>query len=238
MEQTDTALTQMGQLERVTLGERAYLKLRQLIMSGKLAPNEKLSLRSVAEALGVSIMPVREAVTRLVAEGALSLLPNRAISVPLMTRAKFEELLRIRTEIEGFAAAEAAVHRTSRDLKLILDYDKDFRDAVGKGDSEVDSSLQLNKELHFAVYEAAGSPILVSIIEGLWLKVGPVINLDLRASQRLASGNAETHHARLVEAIINQDGNAARAAVVADIRSSGEFILGSNQLWTNLPEPA
>lgn len=233
MDQTDTALTEMGQLERVTLGEHAYLRLRQLIMSGKLAPNERLSLRSVAGALGVSIMPVREAVTRLVAEGALSLLPNRKISVPMMTRAKFEELLRIRIEIEGFAAGEAAKHRTDRALQLIQGFDKEFRDSVAKGDAQAEHSLQLNKELHFAIYEASGSPILVSIIEGLWLKIGPVINLDLRASQRLSSGNAERHHARIVETITSKDQKGARAAVVADIKSSGEFILASNTLWSN-----
>jgi DNA-binding GntR family transcriptional regulator len=224
------AIKQIGHLERVTLGERIYLELRDLLMAGKLLPSEKLSLRSVAEALGVSMMPVREAVARLVAEGALNVLPNRAVSVPLMTQSKLIELMNVRVEIEGYAAEQAALHRTKRDLELIRRLDEMFRQSVKAAEPDAGNALRVNKELHFAIYAASGSPVLLSIIEGLWLKVGPVINLDLRASQRLATGGAEKHHARLVKAIMNQQGAAAREALAADIRSSSEFIIATGKL--------
>ena len=227
---TDFALKQIGHLERVTLGERVYLELRQLLMAGKLVPGEKLSLRSVAEALGVSMMPVREAVARLVAEGALTVLPNRAVSVPPMSQSKLRELTRIRIEIEGYAAHEAALTCTAASLAHIIELDAAFRAAVLAQDADVEQALRLNKELHFAVYESTGSPILTSIIESLWLKVGPVINLDLRASQRLSTGGAERYHASLVEALSSRDGKAARKALAGDIRSSSEFILTTWQL--------
>jgi DNA-binding GntR family transcriptional regulator len=226
----DLAIKQIGHLERVTLGDRVYLELRDLLMAGKLLPNEKLSLRSVAEALGVSMMPVREAVARLVAEGALNVLPNRAVSVPLMTQAKLSELTRIRVHIEGYAAEQAALHRSKKDLDLIRKYDDQFRKAVKDAAPDAVNALRLNMELHFAIYAASGSSVLMSIIEGLWLKVGPVINLDLRASDRLATGGAEKHHSRIVKAITNQQGPAAREALVADIRSSSDFIIGSGRL--------
>jgi DNA-binding GntR family transcriptional regulator len=226
----DIAIKQIGHLERMTLGERIYLELRDLLMSGKLLPNEKLSLRTVAEALGVSMMPVREAMTRLVAEGALHVLPNRAVSVPLMTQSKLIELMNVRVEIEGYAAEQAALHRTKRDTELIRRLDEQFRQAVKGSEPDVVNALRINKELHFAIYAASGSSILMSIIEGLWLKVGPVINLDLRASQRLATGGAEKHHARMVKAIMNQQGPAARKALAADIKSSSEFIIATGKL--------
>ncbi|MGB3504941.1 MAG: GntR family transcriptional regulator, partial [Xanthobacteraceae bacterium] len=62
-------------LERLTLGERAYARIADLLISGRLAPGEKLSLRGAAEVLGVSIMPVRAAVSRLVADKALEVAP-------------------------------------------------------------------------------------------------------------------------------------------------------------------
>lgn len=226
----DLAIKQIGQLERVTLGEKVYLELRQLIMAGKLTPAEKLSLRSVAEALGVSMMPVREAVSRLVAEGALTVLPNRAVSVPTMTKSKLVELVKVRTEIEGFAAEEAARNYSAADLDHIRELDAEFRDAVRAEAALAENALRLNKNLHFAVYEASGLPSLVTIIEGLWLKVGPVINLDLRASHRLSTGGAEGHHAKLVDALVRRDGAAARTALAADIKSSSEFIIAGGLL--------
>ena len=77
------ALNLVEPLDRQTLGERAYAKLADLLISGRLAPGEKLSLRAAADVLGVSIMPVREAVSRLVADKALEVTPNRAVRVPL-----------------------------------------------------------------------------------------------------------------------------------------------------------
>ncbi len=227
---TDVALKQIGHLERVTLGERVYSELRQLLMAGKLVPGEKLSLRSVAEALGVSMMPVREAVARLVAEGALTVLPNRAVSVPPMTQSKLRELMQIRIEIEGYAAEEAAAVCSGAALKRISELDEAFRAAVLSRNADVEHALRINKEFHFAVYESTGLGILTAIIESLWLKVGPVINLDLRASQRLTSGGAEGHHAALVAALAARDGKAARKALAGDIRSSSEFILTTWQL--------
>ena len=91
-------------IERRTLGDAAYLHLRELLMSGRVGPGERLSLRSLAGALGVSMMPVREAVTRLVADRALEVTPNRAVRVPVMTATQFREMAAIRVEIEGFAA--------------------------------------------------------------------------------------------------------------------------------------
>ncbi|HEY4192142.1 MAG TPA: GntR family transcriptional regulator [Mesorhizobium sp.] len=226
-----TALETIGQIERVTLGDRVHAELCDLLMAGKLFPGEKLSLRKVAASIGVSMMPVREAVTRLVADEALTVLPNRAVSVPVMTQAKFQELTLVRCEIEGFATEQAALRRTSADLKRIKSLDEQFRKAVNSEASNSDKALRLNKDLHFAIYEAAQLPVLVGIIEGLWLKVGPVINLDLRSSsQRLRSGDAEQFHARIVSAIEAQDPAAARAALTADISGSSQFIQSTGTL--------
>ena len=102
------ALSLVESLDRQTLGDRAYAQLSELLISGRMAPGEKLSLRQTAEVLGVSIMPVREAVSRLVADGALEVTPNRAVRVGVMTAAQFRDLTQARVAIEGHTAALAA----------------------------------------------------------------------------------------------------------------------------------
>lgn len=226
-----SALDEVGPLERVTLGDRVHEELCDLLMAGRLVPGEKLSLRSVAKSMGVSMMPVREAVTRLVAEEALAVSPNRAVSVPIMTQQRLRELTLIRCEIEGFAAAQAATNRTDKDLKRIRQIDENFRDVVRSAAGSAEKGLKLNKDLHFAIYGAAKMPLLSGIIQGLWLKVGPIINLDLGSSQmRLRSGGAEQCHARMVAAIAAGDGASARDALVEDISTSSQYIQSTGTL--------
>jgi DNA-binding GntR family transcriptional regulator len=226
-----SALDSMEPIERVTLGDRVHEELCDLLMAGKLFPGDKLSLRNVAATMGVSMMPVREAVTRLVTEEALTVAPNRAVSVPMMTLTKLKELTLIRTEIEGFAAAQAALNRTDKELKKIRSFDEQFRAFVQSESSSAEKALKLNKDLHFAVYGAARLPLLTGIIQGLWLKVGPVINLDLRSSsERLKSGDAEQCHARLVAAIEARDPDKAKRALTDDILSSSQFIQSTGTL--------
>jgi DNA-binding GntR family transcriptional regulator len=218
-------------LERQTLGERAYAQLCDLLVSGRMAPGEKVSLRRAAGALGVSMMPVREAVSRLVADGALEVTPNRSVRVPVMSVAQFRELAGVRVAIEGHAAAEAARLRTDDDLLQIGAVEAAFRRQSTLPDPDAGLSVGLNKDFHFAVYAAAASPLLVEIIRGLWLKAGPVLNLDLRASpERLREGGAVRFHADALAAIRRRDGAAARAAIAADITGAADFIIGRGAL--------
>jgi DNA-binding GntR family transcriptional regulator len=225
------ALNLVEPLDRQTLGERAYAKLADLLISGRLGPGEKLSLRAAADMLGVSIMPVREAVSRLVADKALEVTPNRAVRVPLMSAAQFRDLTKVRIAIEGHAAAQAAELRDTRDLVSIASAEQAMRAESEASTPDLPRAVELNKSFHFAVYEAAHSPILVEIIRALWLKVGPVINLDLRANpQRLAKGDAMRCHADVRKAIAAGNGVAALEGIAADISGAADFILSRGGL--------
>ncbi len=142
----------------VTLGEQVYAHIRKLLISGRLAPGDKLSLRPVAEALGVSMMPVREAVSRLVADRALEVAPNRAVRVPIMKRAQFAELARIRCEIEGFAAAEAARLRGGGSSSVSSAAERRFAALAAAPNPDLAEAVEANQAFHFALYEAAGLP--------------------------------------------------------------------------------
>jgi DNA-binding GntR family transcriptional regulator len=228
---TAAILETLPTIERRTLGDAAYLHLRELLMSGRVGPGERLSLRSLAAALGVSMMPVREAVTRLVADRALEVTPNRAVRVPVMTATQFREMATIRVQIEGFAAECAAKSATAGQLEVIAAAEIAFRTEGQKKKPDLSRAVALNKDFHFAVYEASGLPDLVEIIGGLWLKIGPIINLDLRENpERLETGGAVRFHAECTAAIQRRDGAAARAAIAADISGTAAFLLAKGGL--------
>src|SRR4051812_38316392 len=108
---SSSALAELPQLDRRTLADTTYEALSDLLAAGRLAPGDRVSLRQSAAVLGVSVMPVREAVSRLVAEGALEVSPNRAIRVPTMSQAEFRALAETRMAGGGVAAAPGAGHR-------------------------------------------------------------------------------------------------------------------------------
>ncbi|SEG81452.1 GntR family transcriptional regulator [Bosea lathyri] len=219
------ALTEVERLEHRTLGERAYNQLADLLTSGRVSPGDKLTLRAVADAFGVSIQPIREAVSRLVSDGALEATANRAVRVPTMTLAQFRDLTKVRLMVEGQAAAEAALTRTEADLEAMRVAEAGFREQGEQAQPDVGQAVRFNKEFHFAVYGAAHSPLLVNIIRGLWLKAGPIINLDSRENpNRIATGGLKRHIV-ILEAIERGDAEAARAALAADINVTADVIL-------------
>ncbi len=216
---------------RETLGERVTRELRELLISGRVGPGDKLSLRKVAEALGVSMMPVREAVSRLAADGALEVLPGRAVHVPVLTLGQFRELTRIRLVVEGFAAEEAARHASAGDLATIGRFERDFRFAAAMDPNDPAGLVAINRELHFALYRASGMVSLVEMIERLWLKAGPILNLDMRFEPaRIKGGSAVQSHAGLLAAMMARDAVAARAALQADISAAARHIESTGKL--------
>jgi DNA-binding GntR family transcriptional regulator len=224
-------LDEVGALTRETLGERVTGELRALLVSGRLAPGEKLSLRRVAEALGVSMMPVREAVSRLAADRALEVLPGRAVRVPVLSPEQFRELTRLRLVVEGFAVEEAAKAATEAQIEQIAGYEAAFRRAASNDPPDATAAVAANRDLHFALYEAAGMPSLVEMIERLWLKAGPVLNLDMRDEpRRLKGGSAMQAHARLLEALRRRDVAGARAALQDDITAAAAHIEDTGRL--------
>jgi len=224
-------LIAIQKIEHETMSQRVYKDLRELIIGGRVEPGQKLTLKSLADALGTSQMPVREALRQLAAEGALEFLPNKSLRVPLMTKSKFTELLLIRKELEGLAIEQAASKITSEELIELEKNHAIYLKEIVKKKPDASVAIEANMKLHFAIYRAAKLPTLLNIIEGLWLQVGPVLNLDLRSgSKRLISGPAKNHHAEMIEALRNKNAPKARKALMNDLGSAAEFILASGRL--------
>lgn len=225
------SLSTVKRKEGVTLGESVRNTLSKRMIAGEFAPGDKLSLRTLADLLGVSMTPVREAVSRLVADHALEVAPNRAVRVPILNVAQFRELAALRVDIEGAAAFRAAEARDDADVKLMAEYADAFFREGHRAKPSLARATTANQQLHFAIYRAAKSPMLVDVIAGLWLKAGPILNLDMRSTpERLKSGHAIRLHADAVAAIRERDAEAARAAIVGDIRTACESIIARGLL--------
>ncbi len=202
------------------LHQDVYRALRGGLMAGAYAPGQTVSLRSLAATFGTSPMPVRAAVNRLIAERALQLLPNRSIIVPLLTRASFEEVTRIRIVLEGMAAESAAAQVSPRLLAELSRINADLQTAIA--DVDVTAALHANQQFHFRLYEASGSAVLQPLIEALWLQVGPFMHVSMTAPE--SRWNASQHHAALA-GLQRADAASVRHAIETDIADSAAALL-------------
>jgi DNA-binding GntR family transcriptional regulator len=167
-------------------------------------------------------MPVREALQRLVAEKALVQMPNRNFRVAPLTAEIFDELTRIRIEIEGYAAQRAAARATPALADRLRRINEDFRRVVAA--DEPNAMLEVNQAFHFALYDAAEAPQLLEIIKSLWLRSGPFLALVRKVSGSIVMFERGVHiHDRLVAALERRDPAAARYAIALDIRAAAAW---------------
>ena len=226
-----SGLSEVVAIEHQTMGERVYRDLREMLVSGQFEPGEKITLRTLAAALGTSAMPVRDALRQLMVENAIELLPNRNFRVPIMSRSRFIEVRDIRIQLEGMAVERAALAIKSAELAGVDRICSAFNAECDLADPDPAKLIVLNKEFHFAVYECARLPVLLQMIEGLWSQIGPVLNFDVRrGSERIRKRTPSDDHRRLVEALEVRDPRKARKALEADLISAGDYILRQNTL--------
>lgn len=203
-----------------TAHSRVSTALRDALMNGDLQPGQRLVVRAIAERFQTSPMPVREALRQLVSDGALYDHPNRGVIVPDATLEVISDAVRVRCAIEGAAAEWAASTISAEELRTIERLNEEMIACSAGG--EAADYLALNRAFHFAIYRAARSAMLVPIIERLWLRVGPWLNI-MRGEATLGLGL--DHHADALTALRAGNGGAARRAIVADIASAGDIML-------------
>lgn len=201
-----------------TLYAQVYSTVREALLSGLLAPGELLSLRVVAAALGISPMPVREALGRLMIEGALESLPNRAFRVPFVTAKQFRELLLMRIRLETLACEHASVRASAHELLSLRRHFEELTTAASTK-SDVAHYLSAHRRFHFEIYKLADMPKLYTAIETLWLRMGPLFN---EASVTFDYNEERRYHAELLRALELSDPKAAAAAIENDLTFAGQ----------------
>lgn len=218
-------ISELQTLEHHNLGEIVYRKLSQALMRGRFEPDTRLTIRELAASLGTSVTPVRDALLRLIQDDALVQKTPRDIRVPMLDQARYEEIRTIRVRLEGLATKTAAVNATAQDIDRLWTLVKN-NDQAMKEQRWADA-LAMNHIFHSALVEIAAMPVLNSIVNRLWLQMGPLI---ADAYQHGGRAMIDDHYA-IVQAIENHDPEAAEAAVAHDILNASDLIISRIQLY-------
>jgi DNA-binding GntR family transcriptional regulator len=214
-------ISQMPPVTRLSLNAQVYAALRSALLEGRLRPHQRLKIRDLAAVMDVSETPVREAVMQLVRERALVLQTSRSLTVPRLSVPQYLELRRIRLELEGLAAAEATSHVTPRIISGLERLHTRLRKAE-RADNAIDA-VRLNWHFHSLIYKNAQMPELFNLIEGLWLRTGPLLTYQYPHAKPTYPGRHR--HLDVLEQLRKGDAAAVRAAIQADTLEGGSGLL-------------
>ncbi len=210
--------------DSILLYNSVYDELSWRMITGRIMPGVPLSTRGLAQELGVSQMPVREALARLSAERAIEIRSKRRITIPTMTPARFDDLLRCRLLLEPEAARLALDFIDKPRLKFLHEADQRMDAALQSGD--VNIYMESNFNFHFGLYRAQNLITLNQLIETLWLQFGPYMRV---VYGRFGTSQLVDQHHVALEAIEAGDREALGRAIHCDIED-GMGLIGRSGL--------
>ncbi|MFT4716911.1 MAG: DNA-binding GntR family transcriptional regulator [Paracoccaceae bacterium] len=192
--------------------DRVYRTLRNQVMFGELPPGKPLTLRGIGQMFDVSMTPAREAVRRLVAEGAFTLSASGRVSTPEIGIDRIEELASIRALLEG----ELARRALPRAHPALIDRLRLINSTVDEMIAKQDASgyIRSNLEFHRTLYLRAQAPAMLAMVETVWLQLGPTMRQlysKMRFSGRLG------HHRAILKALSDGDEQALQSAIGNDV---------------------
>ncbi|NOR32191.1 MAG: FCD domain-containing protein [Sulfitobacter sp.] len=197
---------------RIPAHQHVYQQLRSQILFGDLAPGQPVTIQGLITALGAGMTPVREALRRLIAEGALVHQGNRRVSVPVLSPNGVEELGFMRKTLEAELARRAATRMTKDILEALKQTDDALNDAILRGD--IGEYLTQNYQFHSDIYRCADAPIMAETVDRLWLRFGPSLRV---VCGRFGTSNLPDKHADLLDAFRAKDPDAAGQAMAEDV---------------------
>ncbi|MEM8655590.1 MAG: GntR family transcriptional regulator [Pseudomonadota bacterium] len=192
--------------------DRVYRRLRTRIMHGDIAPGQALTLRGIGKQYDVSMTPAREAVRRLVAEGALTLSQSGRVSTPELSNERIEELAALRALIEVELATRALPRAHLALIERLQTINSAVAEAVAHRDAV--SYIRINLEFHRTLYLRAQAPAMLAMAETVWLQLGPT----MRALYgRLRRTEPPQYHRLIIAALRAGDEPSLRLAVRSDV---------------------
>lgn len=212
-------MTELSVLNHENLSNTVYATLCDALISGKFKPGDRIKIRDLAERLGTSVTPVRDAIIRLSHDHAVTFQTARNIQIPLLTEAAYLEIRSIRVRLEALAAETAAAIAGKQDIARLEGLLAENEEAISRGDGA--RGAELNQMFHFQLAKIANLPTLNGILRGLWLQTGPAIaEIYMQGGREMVS-----HHYEVVEALKRGDGASAARAIAEDIIEGGRPIL-------------
>ncbi|MBO9445474.1 GntR family transcriptional regulator [Ruegeria sp. R14_0] len=189
-----------------------YRALRSRIMHGEMAPGQALTLRGIGKEFDVSMTPAREAVRRLVAEGALFLSSSGRVSTPELSNDRIEELAALRALLEVELASRALPRAHMALIDRLQSINMTVAEMVTKRDAV--GYIRSNLEFHRTLYLRAQAPAMLAIVETVWLQLGPT----MRALYgRLRRTEPPHYHKLIIAALKAGDEPGLRLAVRSDV---------------------
>ncbi|MFY0692377.1 MAG: GntR family transcriptional regulator [Paracoccaceae bacterium] len=189
-----------------------YRSLRGQIMYGQILPGSSMTLRGIGKDFNVSMTPAREAVRRLVAEGALSLSSSGRISTPDLSNDRIEELAALRALLEPELAARALPRAHMALIERLTSINTTIAEVISNQDAV--GYIRANLEFHRTLYLRAQAPAMLAMAETVWLQLGPTMR---SLYGRLRRTEAPSHHKLIVAALMAGDEPGLRLAVRADV---------------------
>ncbi len=208
-----------AEVRKIPTHEVTYARLRDMILFGVLQPGQPVTIQGLINDLGVGMTPVREAIRRLAAEGALLPQGNRRVAVPKLTPADMEQIAFARLTIEPKLAELACAHASPALIARLAEIDRPIYDAIRKHD--VTAYLSQNHAFHFALYEASGAAVLVDMARSLWLRFGPSLRVVVGRQGVLALPDM---HVEALEAMRRGDAAGLASAMQRDIAQGVEQV--------------
>ncbi|WFT90975.1 GntR family transcriptional regulator [Rhizobium leguminosarum] len=206
-------------LEHENLSNTVYATLCDALIKGRFQPGDRLKIRDIAEQLGTSVTPVRDAILRLAHDDAIVFRSPRDIRIPIVTMPHYLEIRSIRLRLEALAAETAAKNASKADIETLTKILADSEKALQEGDRL--KGTELNQAFHFQLTAIANLPVLHGILRRLWLQMGPLI-----ADAYLDGGRLMIDfHYPVIAAIRKRDPQAAAHAIMDDIEQGGHSIL-------------
>jgi DNA-binding GntR family transcriptional regulator len=199
--------------------EVTYTRLRDMILFGHLAPGAPVTIQGLIADLGAGMTPVREAIRRLTAEGALLPQGNRRVAVPQLSAEMLDEVAFARLAIEPKLAERAAPRLTAAQIDRLEAIDAAVNRAIDAG--KLPDYLAANHAFHFALYEAAGAPVLLDLARSLWLRAGPSLRAVI---DRYGRDVAPDLHRVALSAMRAGDAAALAAAIERDIQQGVDHV--------------
>jgi DNA-binding GntR family transcriptional regulator len=201
-----------------TKSDLAYTRVRGLILSGELAPGAVLPQAALAQTIGISTTPLREALRRLKQEGLVELDAHRDARVRPLDADEARDLLELRGSLEPLAASLAALRRTDDELA-------DIRAALdgleGLSSRPSASELESHRRFHAAIHRASHNALLVEILDGLWVKTDRYRRHGLEAGRSEEERDSRaTEHRLLFEAVRDNDPDAAAELMRRHVEAS------------------
>jgi DNA-binding GntR family transcriptional regulator len=199
-----------------TAERQVYRLLRRGMMAGLFAPGSSLTGRSIAESLAISPSPVRDALKRLEADGVIESRDKSAYYVTELSREQYLDIINLRMTIEGDAAGAAAKASRAEDVARLEAIHFRYSNTA-----DVAENIRINYLFHFEIYKLASSPILIDVVENLWMRIGPVMHLHM---QVYGVGEVTDSHGRLIDAIKRHDQRGATRALKRDLSEASKVI--------------